>query len=178
MAKDSRRMSADFSRPMTVLRACHERIRSECEALRRLVEHVERRGCDDEARQIVANVIRYFDSAARVHHEDEENDLLPRMMGAATLSRGSSLTRMVADIATEHRDMDRSWIELRAMLQEVMANQETLDALQVDRFVKLYRAHIAVEESNVFPLAEMLLSQQDLADMGANMAQRRADVPA
>ena len=37
------------------------------------------------------------------------------MMGAATLSRGSSLTRMVADIATEHREMDRSWTELRAI---------------------------------------------------------------
>lgn len=177
MAKDSTRTSADFSRPMLVLRACHDRIRSECEVLRRLVEHVERHGCDDEARRIVLNVIRYFDSAARVHHEDEEHDLLPRMMSASTLSRGSSLTRMIADIATEHRDMDRSWIELRAMLQEVMANQETLDALQVDRFVKLYRTHIALEESNVFPLAEMLLSYQDLADIGANMARRRADMP-
>ena len=178
MTRDSKKESPDFSRPMAVLKACHERIRSQCDALRRLVEHLERHGCDDQARQTAVSLIRYFDSAARVHHEDEEHDLLPRMMTAATLSRGSSLTRLVADIATEHREMDRSWTALRAMLHEVMANQDAVDPLEVDRFIKLYRAHIAMEESNVYPLAEMLLSRQDLADIGANMAQRRADMPA
>jgi pyridoxamine 5'-phosphate oxidase len=178
MSEGSKKESPDFSRPMAVLHACHERIRSECERLRRLVEHVQAHGCDDEARQTAAAVVLYFDTGARVHHEDEEEDLLPRMMSAATMSRGSSLTRMVADICTEHREMDRSWTELRASLQEVMAHQDSLDPLQVDRFVKLYRSHLMMEESNVFPLAEMLLSRQDLADIGANMAQRRSDLPA
>ena len=162
---------------MAVLKACHERMRTECEKLRQLVEHVQQHGCDDQARQTAASVIRYFDTAARTHHEDEEEDLLPRMMAAQTMSRGASLTRMIADIATEHREMDRSWTELRAGLQEVLANQP-LDHLQVDRFIKLYRAHIAIEESNVYPLAEMVLSRQDLADIGANMAQRRGNTAA
>ena len=162
---------------MAVLKACHERIRSECDKLRQLVEHVQRHGCDEQARKAAEGVIRYFDTAARIHHEDEEEDLLPRMMAAATMSRGSSLTRMVADIATEHREMDRTWTEVRAALQEVLANQP-LDHLQVDRFIKLYRAHILMEESNLYPLAEMILSHQDLADIGANMAQRRENMPA
>ena len=162
---------------MVALKACHERIRSECERLRQLVEHVRQHGCDDQARETATSVIRYFDTAARMHHEDEEEDLLPRMMAAATMSRGSSLTRMVADIATEHRDMDRSWTELRAALQEVLANQP-IDYLQVDRFIKLYRAHIAMEESNVYPLAEMLLTHRDLEDIGTSMAQRRGSASA
>ncbi len=178
MTEGSKQGSPDFSRPMAVLQACHERIRAECEKLRQLVEHVQAHGCDDEARQTAAAVVRYFDGGARVHHEDEEEDLLPRMMSAATMSRGSSLTRMIADIATEHREMDRSWTELRASVQEVMVNQATLDPLQVDRFVKLYRSHLMMEESNVFPLAQMLLSRQDLADIGANMALRRENSPA
>jgi pyridoxamine 5'-phosphate oxidase len=177
MAEGPKKQSPDFSRPMAVLKACHERIRSECERLRELVEHVRRYGCDDQARQTATSVIRYFDNAARMHHEDEEADLLPRMMAAAAMSHGSSLTRMVADIATEHRDMARSWTELRAALQEVFANQP-LDHLQVDRFIKLYRAHIAIEESNVYPLAEMLLSSQDFEDIGSNMAQRRGSASA
>jgi pyridoxamine 5'-phosphate oxidase len=177
MAEEGKKGSPDFSRPIAVLKACHERMRAECEKLRQLGEHVQRHGCDDRARETAASVIRYFDTAARTHHEDEEEDLLPRMMTAATMSRGSSLTRMVADIATEHREMDRSWTELRAALQEVLANQP-LDPLQVDRFIKLYRAHIAMEESNLYPLAEMLLSRQDLADIGANMSQRRGNTPA
>jgi len=178
MTEGSKKESPDFSRPMAVLRACHERIRKECEKLSALVERLQQHGCDEQARQTALSVIRYFDSGARVHHEDEEEDLLPRMMGASTMSRGSSLTRMIADIANEHSEMDRTWTDLRAMLQEVMADQNALDPLLVDRFVKLYRAHILMEESNVYPLAEMLLSRQDLADIGANMAQRRADLPA
>lgn len=167
----------DFSQPLEMLKACHQRIRSYCETLRRIVEHMSAHGCDSEARNAAAAVIRYFDTAGRHHHEDEEEDLLPRMMTAATLGRGSRLTRLVADIATEHREIDRIWIELRAALQEISAGENIpLDALHVDRFVKLYHSHIVTEEANVLPLAEMLLSKSDLEEIGAAMAQRRGVV--
>ena len=169
------RKSPDFSQPIAVLKRCHERIRSECETLCQLAERVKSQGCDEQARQTAVAVVRYFDTAARFHHEDEEEDLLPRMMAAATISRGSSLTRLVADVANEHREMDRRWTELRAALQGVAAGEPdaVLDPMNVDQFVKLYRTHITVEEANVFPLAEMLLSRNDLAEIGANMAERR-----
>lgn len=164
----------DFSKPLDALRACHQRIRMQCETLRKIVEHMRTHGCDDEARAAAANVMRYFDTAGRHHHEDEEEDLLPRMMTAATLGRGSRLTRLVAEVATEHRDIDRLWTDLRAALQEISAGENIpLDALHVDRFAKLCQSHIVSEEANVLPLAEMLLSQADLAEIGAAMAQRR-----
>lgn len=164
----------DFSQPLQALKACHERIKSQCQTLLNLVEHLNHHGCDEQARKAAAGIMRYFDTAARHHHEDEENDLLPRMMAAATLGRGTSLTRMVADIAGEHRIQERAWTDLRAVLQEVTAGENAaLDALAVDRFVKLYQAHIAVEEANMFPLAEMLLSTEEFAAIGASMAARR-----
>lgn len=166
--------NTDFSKPLETLKACHVRIRLECENLRKLADRVQDVGCDDAARQAAAALMRYFDTAARFHHEDEEEDLLPRMMAAATQGRGSRLTRMVAEVATEHQAMDRMWTELRAALQEISAGENLpLDVLGVDQFVKLYVAHITIEESNVFPLAEMLLSQEDLAQIGAGMAERR-----
>jgi len=166
--------ATDFSRPLDALKACHERIRSECGKLRAFADRVKDDGCDDEARQLAAALMRYFDTAARFHHEDEEEDLLPRMMAAATMSRGSRLTRLVADIATEHREMEKIWTELRAALQEISAGENLpLNVLVVDRFVKLYASHITVEESNVYPLAEMLLSKEDLEQIGASMADRR-----
>ena len=168
----------DFSRPLATLKTCHERIRKECEALRALLAHVQEHGSDEQARHAAASAVRYFDTAARIHHEDEEEDLLPRMMSASTVSRGPSLTRLVVDIATEHREMDRVWIELRAALQGFAAGEDTLEPLDVDRFVKLYRAHITVEEANLFPLAEMLLSRHDFAEIGAGMALRRSRVRA
>lgn len=168
---DLPRAAPDFSRPIEALKACHERIKSQCETLRQLVTHVKDKGSDEQARQVATKVMRYFDTAARHHHKDEEEDLLPRMMTAATIGRGSKLTRLVADIANEHRLMDKAWTDLRAALKEVAEGENTaLNALAVDRFIKLYQSHIAVEEANVFPLAEMLLSRDDLAAIGASMA--------
>jgi len=166
--------TTDFSKPLETLKACHVRIRAECGKLRSLAERVKDKGCDDEGRQLAAALMRYFDTAARYHHEDEEEDLLPRMMAAATIGRGSRLTRLVADIATEHREMEKIWTELRAELQEISAGENLpLNVLVVDRFVKLYALHITVEEANVYPLAEMLLSREDLEQIGASMAERR-----
>lgn len=164
----------DYALPLVALKACHVRIRSQCEALRNLLLYMNDHGCDAQARQSAAGIMRYFDTAARLHHEDEEDDLLPRMMMATTVNRGSRLTRLLADIATEHREMERVWIELRAVLQEISAGEATqLDPLSVDRFIKLYKTHMALEESNVFPLAEMLLSGNDIVEISSNMVARR-----
>ena len=168
------RTAPDFSQPLAALQFCHGKIRQQCDTLQRLLEHLQGKGCDADARTAAANIMRYFDTAAHHHHADEEDDLLPRMMAAATTGRGSRLTRMIADLTNEHRVMHRDWTDLRANLQDISAGDVTvLDALLVDRFVKLYHAHITVEEASVYPLAEMLLSRDDLKEIGASMAERR-----
>lgn len=163
----------DFSRPLAALKTCHAAIREQCDTLRALAERMKTIGPDAESQRIAADIVRYFDSAARFHHEDEEDDLLPRMIVVSTMGRGSSLTRLVASIATEHREMERAWTHLRALLHGVTAGEPYLDHLLVDHFTKLYGVHIAVEEANLYPLAEMLLSRADLMAISANMAQRR-----
>jgi len=168
------RSAPDYSRPIEALKACHERLRSQCAELRKLADHIRDIGCDAQAQQTAAGVLRYFDTAARHHHADEEQDLLPRMLAAATLGRGSRLPRLVADIAAEHREMDRAWTALRPGLEEIAAGKRAdLKPLAVDRLAQLYAAHIALEEDSVFPLAEILLSPGDFAEIGASMAQRR-----
>jgi len=170
---DSSRAAPDFSRPIEALRACHERLRSQCTALRQLVNHVREVGYDAQAQQ-AAGVLRYFDTAARHHHADEEEDLLPRMMAQASMDRGLRLTRLVADLAREHREMDWAWKRLRPVLQKLAAGERAvLDPRAVNRFAQLYTAHIALEEASIFPLAEVLLSREDFAAIGAGMAQRR-----
>ena len=172
MAKTSR-TTPDFSRPIEALKACHERLQSQCAALRGLVDQIGDPGCDAQAQQ-AAGVMRYFDTAARHHHADEEEDLLPRMMAQASMDRGLRLTRLVADLAREHHEMDWAWKRLRPVLQEIAAgDRAVLDPRAVNRFAQLYTAHIALEEASVFPLAEMLLSREDFAEIGASMAQRR-----
>jgi len=171
---NSSRTTPDFSRPIEALKACHERLRSQCTALRGLVDHIRDPGCDAQAQQAAAGVMRYFDTAARHHHADEEEDLLPRMMAAASLDRGLRLRRLVADLAREHCEMDWAWSRLRPVLQDIAAGERTvLDLRAVNRFAQLYTAHIALEEASVYPLAEMLLSREAFAEIGASMAQRR-----
>jgi len=175
MAENDSNEALDFSQPLAVMKTCHVVIRAQCHTLRALGDHMKEFGADVEAQRTAADIVRYFDTAARFHHEDEEDDLLPRMIISSTMGRGSSLTRLVASIATEHREMERVWTHLRALLQGVTAGDAFLDPLVVDHFVKLYGVHIAVEEANLFPLAEMLLSRSDLAAISASMAQRRGN---
>ncbi|MCC7485068.1 MAG: hemerythrin domain-containing protein [Burkholderiales bacterium] len=165
----------DFSKPLAAMKSCHARILARCEALEALAARVGERGADEEARRAAADLLRYFDTTARFHREDEEDDLLPRMIAGATMSRGSSLTRLVADIANEHREVERAWTRLRGMLHDIRAGEATLDPLAAGHFVRLYSAHIAMEEASVYPLAEMLLSRGDLAEIAQSMARRRGD---
>jgi len=166
--------SQDFTRPLELLRTSHARIRRQCDALRRLVANIKRQGCDSATRNTSALVISKLDVVTYHHKEDEEQDLLPRMVASATKGRGSSLTNMVADITTEHRLLHRAWIDLRAQLLALAAGDcDTLDPMAVDRFVKLFRTHILMEEAAVYPLAEILLSHEDLAAIGEQMAHRR-----
>lgn len=166
--------SLDFTRPLELMRTSHSRIRRQCDALRHLVARIKKQGCDSAARATSATVVQKLDVATFHHKEDEEQDLLPRMVASATKGRGSSLTNMVAEITSEHRVLHRAWVELRAELQEFSAgDRDSLNSLAVDRFVKLYRTHILMEEAAVYPLAEMLLSNEDLVAIGAHMAHRR-----
>ena len=95
--------SQDFTRPLELLRASHARISRQCDALRRLAANIKKRGCSSAARRTSLDVIRKLDVVTYHHKEDEEQDLLPRMVASATKGRGSSLTNMVADITSEHR---------------------------------------------------------------------------
>jgi len=72
--------AAGFEVPLEMLSACHGRIEQQCSTLRRLQSHLLAHGADDQARVAAAAVMRYFDLAARQHHEDEERDLFPALL--------------------------------------------------------------------------------------------------
>jgi hypothetical protein len=75
-------LAAGTDEPLEMLSACHARIQSQCATLRRLVAHLLAHGVDAEARLAAASVMRYFDTSARHHHADEEEDLFPALIEA------------------------------------------------------------------------------------------------
>ena len=168
------RAMAGFDHPMEMLAACHERIESRCDTLRRLADYVPRHGSDAEAQQAASNVMRYFDSAGRHHREDEERNLFPAMLRAARGETAAGVALLAAQLAREHDEIEQAWLGLREALERIAHGGDApLDAREVTGFCELYRAHMAVEEAHLFPLADTLLDEKALSGLGTAMAQRR-----
>lgn len=165
---------ADFGQPLQLLKACHERIQSQCDTLRRLCVHLPEHGSDAQSQQAASNVMRYFDSAGRHHHEDEEQDIFPRMAAAAKGQNAERVALLIGQLKREHADMTRGWLELREALEKIAhGGIGLLDAQTVNQFCDSYGAHIAYEEANLIPLAELLLDEAARAAIGRAMAERR-----
>ncbi len=163
-----------FDHPLEMLEACHGRIRDQCETLRRLAVHLTHNGCDRQAREAAAAVIRYFDTAGELHHRDEECDLLPRMAAAARGDEQTRLALLVQKLHADHDGMRAAWRALKSQLARITQGERVLlDESEVIGFVARYDAHIAFEERSVIPLARALLNAADLAAIGAAMTARR-----
>lgn len=174
MLLQTRKDVADFDHPLEMLAACHDRIKAQCDTLQRLAVHLPAHGADAQAQQAASNILRYFDSAGRHHREDEEHDLFPRVIAAANDQGAERVALLVAQLNREHEEIERLWLELRDAV-ELIAHGENvvLDPLKVNQFCGAYRAHMAVEDANMIPLAHRLLTAESAAALGAAMARRR-----
>ena len=59
-----------FDDPIELLIACHNQTLEHCDTLARLPGHLSAHGSDDEARLAIKRILRYFHTAARLHHAD------------------------------------------------------------------------------------------------------------
>lgn len=162
--------AAGFDQPFEMLGACHQRVERMLGLIERLAAHLPVHGADAQAREAARDVMRYFDTAAPHHHEDEERHLLP-------LLRERGHAALAERVLQEHQVMAGAWAGVRAVLVELaqgrrLADQEAV-AADWRAFGGLYREHIALEENQVFPLARALIGTEDLRAMSGEMAHRR-----
>jgi hemerythrin-like domain-containing protein len=163
-----------FEAPLEMLSACHHRVERQCETLRRLVAHVASHGPDDDARVAAAAVMRYFDTAARDHHADEETDLFPALVESMAGSDAACIRELVDSLTLDHRALESRWQRLRVMLQSIAAGDPVhLDSAYVESFIRLYERHIAREEAELLPMASRLLGDDALNEIGKAMRERR-----
>lgn len=166
--------AAGFDTPLDMLSACHARIEKQCVTLRRLVRHLTERGADQDARQAAVNVMRYFGTAGRDHHADEEHDLFPALLESMVGSDPVCLRDITRALTHDHRELDVVWQALRPQLERVARGEAgALDAAAVDEFVVRHTRHIAREESELLPIAKRLLSEEQLQEIGRAMRARR-----
>jgi hemerythrin-like domain-containing protein len=166
--------AAGTEAPLEMLSACHGRVERQCATLRRLVPHLAAHGPDEQARSAATNVIRYFDTSAVHHHEDEEHDLFPALLESMAGSDAVCIRELTDRLIREHRDLEQAWRRVRAVLERIAAGESaSLASEEVEALVGLYERHIELEESELLPMAARLLGDAQLAGIGRAMRKRR-----
>ena len=167
-----------FDQPIAVLKHCHDKIRKQLTTLQNLLGHLAQHGNTTDAQQAAKAVLQYFNKAAHLHHDDEEQDLMPMLQATATGDDAALLTTLVPDILADHQRMDQAWLTLRPALDAIAAGTGTqLSADGVRDYVAAYQAHMSKEEGQLAPMAKRLFSAQQMEQLGTAMQRRRGIAP-
>jgi pyridoxamine 5'-phosphate oxidase len=168
----------DFSQPIAVLKHCHDRIRKQLQTMQNLLGHLPKHGADVDAQKAAQAVLKYFNHAAHLHHEDEEQNLIPMLLATARDADAALLAELTPAILAGHQQMDQDWSILKSQLEQIANGaSSTLSASDVARFCDTYAAHMVVEESNIAPMAKRLFSAEQMAQLGSAMQVRRGITP-
>lgn len=136
------------------------------------------RPASEETRLGLEAALRYFNQAAPKHTADEEDSLFPRLRQNQSSEVQSSLLQLDR-LEDEHRwaaplHADVDLLGARYLLTG------SLSATEIERFrnavaslATLYKRHITVEDSVIFPLAARLLSQMEKMEIAGEMRRRR-----
>jgi pyridoxamine 5'-phosphate oxidase len=169
----------DFDQPIAVLKHCHGRIRKQLATLEKLLAHLPEHGADEQARQAATAVLRYFDKAAHLHHDDEEQDLIPMLRASARGEDAATLQALAPVILQDHKDMDAMWQDLHEQLSMIAdGSSAQLSSGTVQRFAQRYVNHMDREESTMAPMALRLFSPEQMMQLGQAMQRRRGIEPA
>jgi len=157
-----------------MLEACHERVERMLGLLKRLKLHLNSQGCDDQAKQAAKDVMRYFDLAAPLHHQDEELHVFPVVLQ----SPPGPVHDAVHALLRQHCEQEVVWTRLRANLQSLVlpfpgTDSAALDAETVNAFCEIYDTHMRLEEEVVYPVARKAFDQAQLRVAGLEMMKRR-----
>lgn len=172
--------AAGFEAPFEMLATCHERVERMLALTARLQQHLLDTGCDEPARQAARDVMRYFDLAAPLHHQDEELHVFPPLLAGPN----ASLRALVQRLAQDHRRMELDWAEARRTLLAVADSPVTggkpltdAQTAALTQFAALYRQHLDDENKLAYPAAQAALSPQAVQAMSEDMMQRRGVLP-
>jgi hemerythrin-like domain-containing protein len=137
-----------------VLDATHRDVLVQIGLLGELIEHLDRHGVDERARELARDIGAFFNGHARQHHADEEARVFPGLLA----SDDAELVQHVRRLQQDHGWLEEDWRELAPPL-EAIANGYSwydLDMLRhaLPVFTELYREHIALEESLIYPEAK------------------------
>ena len=129
----------------------HRQVMEMLGQLTRLVDQAEANSIDDRARLLATEICQFFDDTARAHHAAEEQLVFPRLL----TGDDAELVQHVRRLQQDHGWLEEDWLELGPHVRAIGEGQGwyDLDVLRssVPVFTELYREHIALEETIVYP---------------------------
>jgi hemerythrin-like domain-containing protein len=129
----------------------HHQVIENLGQLASLLEHLDASGADDTARRLASEICSFFDATARAHHLAEEQFVFPSLLS----SGDAELVQHVQRLQQDHGWLEEDWLELEPQLKAVAEgyNWYDPDVLRsaIPIFSELYREHIALEETVVYP---------------------------
>ncbi|WP_119352561.1 hemerythrin domain-containing protein [Azohydromonas sediminis] len=155
-----------------VLDEAHRAVVAHLGLLAELIERLGRHGVDDRASELARDIAAFFNGHARDHHAEEERRVFP-----ALLADGSDeLVKHVRRLQQDHGWLEEDWLELAPQLDAVANGYNGYDLALLQHalpvFTELYREHIALEESLIYPEAKRRLAAEQAA-----ARHRRGEMP-
>lgn len=167
-----------FTNPLGLLNDCHRRIESFLRMLITVTAQAQGAELNREQRSALESSLSYFKEAAPKHTMDEEGSLFPRMR-AVQGGRVKAAFAKIEALEKDHKVAEACHGEVESLgrrwLVEGSLSAEAVRRLaeRLDELFALYRRHIQVEETEVFPLAGKILEPSEIEAIGREMAGRR-----
>ena len=173
----------DFSDPLALLVHCHRRIEAQLSSLERAAETM--RDGNSESLLTAFGAVdlasRHFAIAGVRHTLDEEVSLFPRLREHGGEAGQDALAAM-SELEFQHRSAELLHKEFDAFVK-YLPRDGSADAKDLDRFsdlvselTVLYRPHIILEDTLVFPTAARVLPESEIQELGKEMRARRQEI--
>lgn len=160
--------SVTFAQPIDMLYACHDKVRRFCSQVNMLPDYIAENGRNDVVLQATRQISQYFNVAAPLHHEDEEENFFPLLLQYAPQAQES-----IDELLRQHESLHANWsavAEEFARLEEDADYQLNTEVLQ--RFTAGYDMHLGIEEP-LFEMGKTFIPKEKLTEIGEIMAARR-----
>lgn len=160
--------SVTFAQPIDMLYACHDKVRRFCSQVNMLPDYIAENGRNDVVLQATRQISQYFNVAAPLHHEDEEENFFPLLLQYAPQAQES-----IDELLRQHESLHANWsavAEEFARLKKDADYQLNTEVLQ--RFTAGYDMHLGIEEP-LFEMGKTFIPKEKLTEIGEIMARRR-----
>jgi len=166
-----------FTDPTGLLTDCHRRIEMFIGSLGAVANRLESPP-DAETRQALETALRYFHEAAPKHTADEEESLFPRLRRLKSNEVQQAFSKL-DELEGEHRWAEPLHARMESLGLQYLADG-SLSPSEVEEFRRsiaelsaMYKRHIAVEDTVLFPVASRTLSDAEKQSIAEEMARRR-----